>query len=113
MIYLHIHIWISAADPGLLGLSECYEDEGRQRRLWVVTTEAALETHTHTEKELFYQSLEKKNTKAPFHSNTYSSMFSKVCYFLFFFLRICPEFWLAVFSRSDFFLYDGALSILT
>lgn len=44
--YLDIHAWGGAADPCLLGFRKSDVDKGRQRNLWVISTEAALETET-------------------------------------------------------------------
>lgn len=56
MIYLYVCTWIIAADPGLLGLCERYEDESCQGYHGVITTETTLEE----EKDVFIKILRRK-----------------------------------------------------
>lgn len=51
--YLNVRSWILTFDPGLLGLSDCYEDEGCQGYLRVVATETTLEACTQKKKSSF------------------------------------------------------------
>lgn len=44
--YLQVQVRVTAGDPGPLGLSERYEDEGRQGYLGVVATETTLKKCT-------------------------------------------------------------------
>lgn len=60
MNYLYVPARISAEDPGLFGLGERYEDEGRQGCLGVVATETALEIQTQKNKFLYLVDLKRK-----------------------------------------------------
>lgn len=71
-LLIYLCVWTSAADPGLLGLSEGDEDEGRQGCLGVVTTETTLETQ---EKRF--------SLKSPLDSPVHSNVCISVIQFIF------------------------------